>query len=93
MLLKALPFLTVCVSILVTLMMLVMMAAGCANAKPAQLTIMKWLALSVAAACFAGIGGAVWTFIAGRYGWSTGLGAFPTVYIVVLVIILVKIEF
>lgn len=93
MLLKILPFTTAAVSTLATLTMLVMLAAGCANMKPAQLTVMKWIAISVAAAFLTGIGGAAWAFIIGRYGWSIGLSSFPTAYIIVLVIVLVKTEF
>ena len=93
MLLKTLPFIAVAVSLLFTLFALGMMAFGCANMPPAKITIMKWLAAGTAAVCVAGVAGALWAFIAGRYGLSAGLGAFPAVFVVVLIAVLVKIGF
>lgn len=93
MLLKALPFIAVAVSLLFTLFALGMMAFGCANMPPAKITIMKWLATGTTAVCLAGVTAAVLTFIAGRYGLAATLGILPAAFVVVLFIVLVKISF
>lgn len=91
--LKILPFITVAISLLATLLMLTLLAAGCANMKPAQLVVMKWLALSVSGVALACVSGAVWTFVTGHYGWAAGIGGFPVVFIIVMLAVLIRIEF
>jgi len=75
-----------------TLCMLVMLMAGGANAKPAAITQLKWLMVSVAVVGLASVIAAVWAFVHHRHWLSAGLGIAPLVYAIVLVIVLVQLE-
>jgi hypothetical protein len=75
-----------------SLLMLVMLLASAPNSTPAQAATIKWLMLSVAAACVLGLVGGVGSIIAGRPWLGAGLGAVPTVYVVGLVVVLLVVQ-
>lgn len=76
----------------VLLMFMVMLMAGGANAKPAQITQIKVMLLASAVIGLVCVGGAVWAMVAGRPVTGAWIGAVPGVLCVVTVIVLVKLE-
>lgn len=80
------------VSVLAVLTFMVMLMAGGANAKPAQITQIKVM-LAVSAVVGLGcLGGAVWAMVAGRPMMGACIGVAPAVLCVVAVIVMVKTE-
>lgn len=77
---------------LITLTFLVMLMAGGANAKPAQITQIKVLMLVSTALGLGCLGGAVWAMLAGRPLTGAWVGAIPGVFCVVVVIVMLKTE-
>lgn len=77
---------------LITLVFLVMLMAGGANAKPAAITQIKVLMLVSSLLALGCVGGAVWAMVAGRPLTGAWIGAIPGVFCVVVVIVMVKTE-
>ncbi len=75
-----------------SLVMIVMLLAGGANAKPETITQIKWLMAATALVGLLAVIGAIWTFTQGKHGLSGALGVAPLVYVIVLTIVLVKLE-
>ena len=75
-----------------TLLMLVLLMAGCANSTPAKLRLMKQLMLATALAGLAGatMGIAVWT--RGRPDAACLWGLAPAAFVVALIIIMLKLR-
>lgn len=77
---------------LITLTFMVMLMAGGANAKPAQITQIKVMLLASAVIGLGCLGGAVWAMIAGRPLTGAWIGAVPAVLCVLVVIVMIKTE-
>lgn len=80
------------VSVAVVLMFMVMLMAGGANAKPAQITQIKVMLLASALIGLGCVGGAVWAMIAGRPMTGAWIGCVPGVLCIVAVVVMVKLE-
>jgi hypothetical protein len=80
------------VSVLAVLTFMVMLMAGGANAKPAQITQIKVMLLASVMIGLACTGGAVWAMVAGRPMTGAWIGATPTVLCVATVIVMIKLE-
>ena len=80
------------IGMLSSLCMLVLFMAGLANAKPAQLQQGKWMMWGIVAVQVVSLAAAVWLMVKQK-GWhASAVGIFPTVVVIVLIVILVKIE-
>ncbi len=77
---------------LITVTFLVMLMAGGANAKPAQITQIKVLMLVSSLLALSCAGGAVWAMVAGRPLTGAWIGAVPGVFCVIVVIVMLKTE-
>lgn len=78
--------------VMAVLTFMVMLMAGGANAKPAQITQIKVMLLASAVIGLGCLGGAVWAMLAGRPMTGAWIGALPGVLCVVAVIVMIKLE-
>lgn len=80
------------VGIMSSLGMLILLMAGLANAKPAQLQQGKWMMWGIVAVQVVALTGAVWLMLKHKPWMASAAGITPFVVVVVLIVILVKIE-
>lgn len=80
------------ISVVAALGMIVLLLAGGANAKPETITQIKWMTIGIGVLTLATLTISAWLAAHGR-GWhAAGVGLLPTLVIVVLLIVLVKLE-
>lgn len=79
--------------VLATLCMVVMLLAGGANAKPADITILKVLIWATLAVGLLALIASIWVTLLARPMLGTAIGAAPILYVALLVIVLFSIEF
>ena len=80
------------VGVISSLCMLVLLMAGLANAKPAQLQQGKWMMWGIVAVQVAALAAAVWLMVRHKPWWASAAGIAPLAVVIVLIVILVKIE-
>lgn len=80
------------VGVLSTLCMIVLLAAGLANAKPAQVQQGKWMMLGLLMLQFTVLAGAIVLMVKQRPWPAAAVGVSPLVVVIVLVTVLVMIE-
>ena len=73
--------------------LLVLLMAGGANASPAHVRILKWLMLSVGVIQLSCLAGGIWLLATGRPWPAAGVAAFPIVYAIGVVVVMVVTEF
>lgn len=78
--------------LLASLSMLVMIAAGLANAKPQQITQGKWMMWSIVAVQVLTLIASIWLMVKHKPWPASIVGIFPLVGVITLIIVLVKIE-
>jgi len=78
--------------VLSSLCMLVLLMAGLANAKPAQLQQGKWMMWGIVAVQVLSLAAAVLLMVRHKLWLASAAGIAPFVVVVVLIVILVKIE-
>jgi len=76
----------------VSLFLLVMLMAGGANSKPAQLIILKQLIWGVSVVGILGLGSGIWTLLIGRVWLSVALGAIPSLVALTIVTVSIKLS-
>lgn len=79
MLFKVLAIVLMLAATVTCLTFVVFLMAGGANAKPAQITAIKWMMAGTGVLWLVGIGGGIWAMIAGRDGLAACLAAAPIV--------------
>ncbi len=80
------------IGVVASLIVLFMFLFGAANSDPIQIRQMKWMVASVIFVQFVALGGAIGLLVVDR-GWlACGVGLFPALYVIVLTIALVRME-
>jgi cell division protein FtsW (lipid II flippase) len=79
-------------SVLTSLGTIVMIMAGLANSKPAQLTQGKWMMWSIVAVQAIALAASIWLMMKHKPWPATIVGIIPFVCVVALLVVLVKIE-
>ncbi len=80
------------VSVVAALGMIVLLLAGGANAKPETITQIKWMSIGVGVVTLCAVAISAWLATHGRPWHAAGVGLAPTLLVVVLLIVLVKLE-
>jgi len=75
-----------------SLVMLVLLLAGGANASPGYITMIKWMMWGILILTICCVAGSVLAMNAGRHWFATGVGFIPMVAIIVIIIVMVKFE-
>lgn len=80
------------IGLVASLTMIVMFLAGSANSDPIALRQMKWMAASVILVQFMALGGSIGLLIVDHRWMACGTGLFPAIFVIILTIVLVRIE-
>lgn len=80
------------IGVLGSLSMLLILALGLANAKPANIQQAKWMALGIGVVQLASLAIAIWLMTRDKHWYAAGAGIFPLFAVIALTIVLVRIE-